>query len=445
MVKNRSKSSRISLLFIMIYNTLLITGGLFLAPLLLPLVWTTEKRRRTFCQRMGWCRYPWETEKQSTESQRIWVHALSVGEAMSAFTLVKQLGELHPGAKIFFTASTLTGFQTARQHFGKQRVHIGYFPYDCILAVRMAFAKIRPTRVIITETDIWPTFLWEMQRRRVPVDMVNLRISDRTWKNYRRFRWLAGSLYAHFERVCVQTATEKRRLIKLGVSEDRIRITGSLKFDAAAASGSAKQLPMPFDDLCLPRGHRVIVAGSTHEGEEEMLCEALKPILFKDPGITLMVVPRDPERSAAIQSVCRQHGLKVQRFSRMAAMQGKIYPQVVVVDAIGLLKDLYRMAYFAIIGGSLAPYGGHNPLEPAFWGKPILFGKDMQDFALIAEYLLTGGAALQVNDVDALQAVVVHLLKQPDTVQRMGQRALKVVNDHRGAVHRTLSHLELAA
>ncbi|MEJ2156809.1 MAG: glycosyltransferase N-terminal domain-containing protein [Desulfobacteraceae bacterium] len=349
------------------------------------------------------------------------------------------------GRRCPHTASTLTGFQTARQHFGKQRVHIGYFPYDCILAVRMAFAKIRPTRVIITETDIWPTFLWEMQRRRVPVDMVNLRISDRTWKNYRRFRWLAGSLYAHFERVCVQTATEKRRLIKLGVSEDRIRITGSLKFDAAAASGSAKQLPMPFDDLCLPRGHRVIVAGSTHEGEEEMLCEALKPILFKDPGITLMVVPRDPERSAAIQSVCRQHGLKVQRFSRMAAMQGKIYPQVVVVDAIGLLKDLYRMAYFAIIGGSLAPYGGHNPLEPAFWGKPILFGKDMQDFALIAEYLLTGGAALQVNDVDALQAVVVHLLKQPDTVQRMGQRALKVVNDHRGAVHRTLSHLELAA
>lgn len=446
MVKNRSDKTPIPLLWILICNTLLTAGALFLVPLLLPLAWTIPKRRRTFRQRMGWCRYPWQTDRHVVESKhRIWVHALSVGEVMSASTLVQHLRVHHPDAKLFFTASTLTGFQTAHRLFADQPVDLGYFPYDWIWAVRKVSAKIRPTQVIITETDIWPTFLWEMQRRRVPVYLVNLRVSDRTWKNYRRFRWLAKSLYAVFERVCVQTPKEMERLIELEVPDDRICITGNLKFDGAQSEAIAKQASVCFDDLNIPAGHRIIVAGSTHEGEEAIMCEALKPILWKDSGITLMVVPRDPGRSLAVQSICRQYGLDVQLFSRIAAMQDRPFPQVVVVDAIGLLKDLYRLAYFAFIGGSMAPFGGHNPLEPAFWGKAILFGNDMSDFALISDYLLIGGGALQVNDVKQLHSTAMQLLNNPDMVLRMGAQALEVANSHRGAVYRTLSHLELVA
>jgi 3-deoxy-D-manno-octulosonic-acid transferase len=428
-------------MLILAYNTLLTVGVLFLIPLILPLAWTNKKRRRTFRQRLGLCRYPWQADGPDAATQHIWVHALSVGEVISVFPLVKQLSLDHPEAKLFLTASTLTGFQTAGRLFADQPVHLAYFPYDSIWAVRKISAKIKPTRVIIVETDIWPTFLWEMQRNKVPVYLINLRVSDRTWQNYRRFKWLAKPLFAVFERVCVQTPKEMARLIELAVPEDRICITGNLKFDGMAFQEITKPAAVIRDDLNIPEGHRIIVAGSTHEGEEAILCEAFKPILSKDAGITLMVVPRDPGRSSSIQSLCRQHGLAVRLFSRLAAAKGRPCPQVVVVDGIGLLRDLYRLAYFAFIGGSLTPFGGHNPLEPAFWGKPILFGKDMSDFALIAEYLMTGGGALQVNDVAHLQATATHLLENPDRVERMGERALMVVNAHRGAVNRTLSHL----
>jgi 3-deoxy-D-manno-octulosonic-acid transferase len=235
------------------------------------------------------------------------------------------------------------------------------------------------------------------------------------------------------------------RLIELEVPIDRICITGNIKFDGAQSQAISKPASVHFDDLKIPAGHRIIVAGSTHEGEEAILCEALKPILCKDAGITLMIAPRDPGRSLAIQSMCRQYGLDVQLFSRIAALQSSPFPQVVVVDALGLLKDLYRLAYFAFIGGSMAPFGGHNPLEPAFWGKAILFGSDMSDFALISDYLLTGGGALQVNDVKQLHSTAMQLLENPDMVLHMGEKALKVVSSHRGAVYRTLSHLELVA
>jgi 3-deoxy-D-manno-octulosonic-acid transferase len=362
---------------------------------------------------------------------------------MSVLPLVKQLRLDHPDATLFFTASTLTGYQTASRHFADQPVHLGYFPYDWFWAVRKVSAMIKPSHVIITESDIWPTFLWEMQRRRVPVYLINLRVSDRTWHHYRRFKWLAKSLYAAFERVCVQTPKELERLSELGVPEDRICITGNLKFDGMSFPTTTKPVHVNLDGLDIPAGHRIIVAGSTHDGEEAILCDALGPILLKDSQITLMIVPRDPGRSPAIQSICRQYGLEVRLLSRPAAVQGRPSPQVVVVDAIGLLKDLYRLAYLAFIGGSLAPFGGHNPLEPAFWGKPILFGKDMRDFALIADYLLRGGGALQVNDAAHLQSTVMDLLENPDRVQRMGERSLQVVNAHRGAVRRTLSHLAL--
>ncbi len=444
MAKNRLETKRLSSLLILVYNTLLTMGGVFLAPLLLSLAWTTRKRRQTFRQRLGVCRYPWQSDGRDAGAAHIWVHALSVGEVISVWPLVRQLRLDHPDATLFFTASTLTGFQTASRLFADQPVRLGYFPYDYIWAVRRVSAKIKPTHVIITESDIWPTFLWEMQRKRVPVYLINLRVSDRTWRRYRRFKWLAKSLYAAFEKVCVQTPKELECLVELGVPEDRICVTGNLKFDGITLPATTRPAQVNLDELKLPAGHRIIVAGSTHDGEEAILCEAFGPILTKDSQITLMIVPRDPGRSPAVQSICRQYGLEVRLLSRLAALQGRPFPQVVVVDAMGLLKDLYRLAYFACIGGSFAPFGGHNPLEPAFWGKAILFGKDMSDFALIADYLLRGGGALQVNDAAHLQSTAMDLLEDPDRVQRMGERSLQVVNAHRGAVHRTLSHLAMA-
>jgi len=362
---------------------------------------------------------------------------------MSAQVLVHKLQDRNPDAELYFTASTLTGYQTAARLFANSSIHLGYFPYDCIWAVRNVCSKIRPSQVIITETDIWPTFLWEMRRQGVPVSLVNLRLSDRTWNTYRRLRWLVKSIYACFEQVCVQTPSEKDRLLALNLPSHRIHITGNLKFDGLDWKGATPSGRSLFDELKVPKGHRIIVAGSTHEGEESALFEAMKPILSNDKQISLIVAPRDPGRSRTILSLCKQFQIDSCLLSRLSTSESDPFPQAVIVDTIGLLKDLYRLADLAFVGGSMVCLGGHNPLEPAFWGKPVLFGQDMSDFALIADYLLTSGGAMQVKDVDQLQAALRQLLDNPNQAKRMGHRALTVVNAHRGAVDRTLSHLEL--
>lgn len=435
--------SWISPVLILIYNTILTIGALFLLPILMPLVLASAKRRRTFRQRMGWCRYRWQMDAKARHSERIWVHALSVGEVMSAQPLIEQVRKRCPDAELFVTVSTLTGFQTARRIIADPSIHLGYFPYDWIWAVRRVGGMIRPTRVIITETDIWPTFMWEMRRKKVPVDLVNLRISDRTWKNYKRFRFIVKSMYSAFDRLCVQTSKELERLTRLVIPTDRISVTGNLKFDSMDLNRTLQERTQLSDKLSVPEGHRILVAGSTHEGEEKVLCGALGSILNNDATVSMVLVPRDPGRSHEIQRLCRQHDLDSVLLSRMETLSRDHFPQVLIVDTIGLLRDLYGLAYLSFVGGSMAPFGGHNPLEPAFWGKPVLFGSDMSDFGLIAEYLVKSGGAVQVTDAEHLHLTVTRLMRNPELVKKMGRCTLDVVKAHQGAVDRTLAHLGL--
>lgn len=431
------------LCLILLYNTFITIGLVLFWPLLLALVAASEKRRQTFGFRMGWSGGAWGTAARNRKAQRIWVHALSVGEVLAAQPMTTALITGRLDAEIFFTASTLTGYQTACRLFSGQSIHVGYFPYDWIWSVRQAISKIDPTHVIVTETDIWPTFLWELRRRRVPVFLVNLRISDRTWKNYAKFKWIAKKVYAFFHGVCVQTEKEMFRLVELGVPSRCICITGNLKFDSMGISTDAKSVLRLRNRLNISEKRRLIVAGSTHEGEEAILCEALRPILSQDRNLTLVVAPRDPRRSRPVVSLYRQNGLRTGLLSHLEGRKADDLPQVVVIDAIGVLKALYGLAYLTFIGGSMRPFGGHNPLEPAFWGKPVLFGSDMRDFALIAQYLTKAGGAVCVTDVQHLRSVVEFLLKNPVEARKMGEKALGVLLAHQGAVDRTLSFLNL--
>lgn len=436
-------SDRVLLLLIIAYNMLIAAGLFFGSPLLLALVAGTAKRRQTFCQRMGWQRYPWQGEVRRVKKRRIWVHALSVGEVLAAQPLMTRLMALSLDAELFFTASTLTGYQTAGRLFGASSVHLGYFPYDWIGAVHRVTAMIDPTHVIVTETDIWPTFLWEMKQRKVPVFLVNLRISDHTWKYYIKFKWVAGKIYEAFDRVCVQTPTDMDRLTELGVASDRICLTGNLKFDGFALPIDAISVLDWYQRLNIPTEHRIIVAGSTHEGEEAMLCDVLKSLQLKNHDVSLIVAPRDPGRSPSLRSLCRQNGLQCELLSDVKKEKVSHWPQVLIVDVIGELKAIYRIAFTAFVGGSLVPCGGHNPLEPAFWGKPVLFGEDMRDFAVIADDMTNGGGAVRVKNATHLEAVLIHLLENPTAAADMGDNALNVMLSHQGAVDRTLSFLKM--
>ncbi len=439
-------SGRISLwIAYLFYNAMLVAGLFFLLPVLACLVAATVKRRHTFRQRMGWCRYPWQFGKGRPVDKCIWVHALSVGEVRAVQPLVTRLRDLYPDTRICLSTSTLTGFQMAGQLFSRQsEIGLAYFPYDWIWAVRKVASQINPYRVILAETDIWPNFLMEMHRRRIPVSLVNLRMSEGSWRRYRRFKRVAGCVFSGFEKIAVQSQKDLKRLTLLGLPPDKIAVTGNIKFDSIASISAADSAAQWKRDLGIAPGKRILMAGSTHAGEEKILLDVLGFLLNQDDALVLVLAPRDPVRSTEVITLCSQQGLSAGLLSSLLNKDpGTGCPTVIVVDSIGVLKALYSMADIVFVGGSLVSCGGHNPLEPAAWGKPVLFGPDMKDFPVISDLLLEAQAARRVKDADELGRIIKRLLTDPQCAQKMGRRGLRVVHSHRGAVDKTLKFLSL--
>jgi 3-deoxy-D-manno-octulosonic-acid transferase len=440
---NNSLALRI---FWILYNGMLLAGFVLLLPIIAYTVATTAKRRHTFRQRMGWCRSPWPDEADDGIGKCIWVHALSVGEVLAVQPMVSRLRHVRPDFRICFTTSTFTGFQTARQLYRQQPgIGLAYFPYDWFGAVRRVASQINPSMVLLTETDIWPNFMMEMHRRRIPVSLVNLRLSEGSWRNYRRFGRLARVLLGGFDKITVQDQTDMKRLIALGIDSDKIAVTGNIKFDAVAPEQAADAADRWKSKLGIPSGTQVLVAGSTHAGEEVVLLEVLKSLTHCGTAPVLVLAPRDPLRGKEIVASCRDLGLEADSMTAVLSRspEAQACPQVVVVDTIGVLKALYGAADVAFVGGSLVPCGGHNPLEPAVWGKPVLFGPDMRDFSLISRLLLEARAARQVMNADELLQAVSKLLAAPRLAAEMGMRGLKVVELHKGSVDNTLRFLNL--
>ena len=434
-------------LFQALYNGMITIASVLLFPLFIYWLLTTSKRRFTFRQRMGWCRYPWQrpVTGQGPGLRCIWVHALSVGEAHAAQPLVARLRSLHPGRRICFTTSTHTGFQTAQRLFDCiEGIDLAYFPYDLIGAVRRVASKINPAMVILTETDIWPNFLMEMRRRKVPVHLINLRLSQNSWHRFSRFKRFSGALFNVFDKIAVQNPQDLKRLHSLGVPSGKVAVTGNIKFDNVTPAAEAASAQAWKTRLGIPSVRAVIVAGSTHEGEEDVLIQVMKSLGSEGRRPVLVLAPRDPQRSPQLKRICTDQGLACSLMSDLSeAIPSAGGADVVLIDAIGVLKSLYSIADVVFIGGSLVSCGGHNPLEPAELGKPILFGPDMRDFELIAELLTTSGGALRATGVADMLVTIRQLLSDPESAAQMGHRALTVFRSQQGAVDRTLKFLGL--
>lgn len=433
--------------FYVLYNGLMTFAFILLLPFMVYSVITQPKRRFTFRQRMGWHLYPWQqskTDKRST-SECIWVHALSVGEMLAVQPLVERMHTLHTDQRIRLTASTYSGFQTAERLFGQlDGVDIAYFPYDWLWAVRSVAAKIRPSVVILTETDIWPNFLMEMYLRRVPVYLVNLRLSDGSWNRFKRFKWVARAMFCAFEKIGIQNPQDLRELQSLGVPREKMAVTGNIKFDGIMPSSFCDSTRIWREQLKIPAGRTVIVAGSTHEGEERILMQACTSLQQEGHELIWILAPRDPQRCKSLSRLCKDSGLAGSTLSSlMAAPDPSGDHDVVLVDSFGVLKSLYGLADVAFIGGSLVAGGGHNPLEAAAWSKPILYGPDMRDFAPISKLLLEAHGACQVADGDEMLSAIRDLLSDPASAEAMGRRALKVFQSQQGAVDRTLELIGL--
>ncbi|MGD8366905.1 MAG: 3-deoxy-D-manno-octulosonic acid transferase [Desulfobacterales bacterium] len=425
------------------YNIALHIGAAAAFSVLLPAVLTLEKRRKTVFYRLG-LRLPPTAAPDGRRRQKrpCWVHALSVGEVLSALPLIRGLKRRWPGRSVVLSASTLSGFELARRHAAGLVDGLYYFPYDLPFSIRRVADAVSPRTMVLVETDLWPNFLHRMSAARIPVVLVNARLSQRTFRGYRKFRPLVRPMLGSLIRICTQSPQEAERFAALGVRRRRLAATGNLKFDQEEA-------PPPVGEAVdglrkatgLTGSGPVLVAGSTHPGEEAILAGVFAELKPEFSGLQMVVAPRDPGRAAAVCRILEKAGLRAACLEQIRS-GGAGDLDASVVDRIGLLRSLYGIGDVAFVGGSLYPFGGHNPLEPAAHRRPVIFGPDMGDFPRIADDLLAAGGAVQVKDAAALAAALRVFFRNPKDAAAAGACGYGIFASHRGAVERTLDVID---
>jgi len=370
----------------------------------------------------------------------IWVHAVSVGEVLAARPVISELRRRYPTLKLFLSTTTLSGQQLARRNVADVDA-VFYLPFDWTFTVRRTLKLVNPRLFVMVETEIWPNLLRECRRRGIKTALVNGRISHRSFPRYRLVRPFFRRVLADVDRFCVQGEESARRLVELGAEPSRITVTGSLKFE------SLHETPIPgrgparvLRFFRLSPNRPVLVAGSTMKGEEEFVVRAFNRFRSTPAGSNalLVIAPRHPERFVEAERICRQEGLSTVRRSELA-IDAEPRADAVVLDTIGELAQLYQVATAVFVGGSLVPSGGHNILEPALFGKPIVFGPHMENFSEIAEAFVTNGAAVQLRSDREIDDVVLSLMNDPVRRARLGAAARALVEANRGARDKTLA------
>lgn len=417
------------------YNMLWVPGVLLGLPVL-PIALFRRKRRATFFGRLAWPAGGLPVDGGGRRP--IWIHALSVGEVASAEPIVDRLRHHWPDQPLVFSTSTYTGMQTARRLFSGKVRFIFYFPYDLVFSVERVVRRIQPSLVLVVETDLWPNFLFALKRRAIPILLVNARLSRSTFRGYRLFGRFTRRVLGLFEAIGAQSQADAARFVHLGASAERVVVTGNVKFDRKDGGASRSEGQDLRTILGIDSGRAVLLLGSTHPGEEDAGVQVFLQLKEQLQHPLLIVAPRDPGRASTIEKQVRGRGLSVGTLSSLGGYKAPDRFDVLVVDTIGLLQRLYAVADVAFVGGSLVRAGGHNPLEPAAFAKPILFGPDMSDFAAIADQLVNAGAAVQVRNGGEWCRWAAALFSDPDLRGHMGRRALGVFESNKGAVDRTL-------
>jgi 3-deoxy-D-manno-octulosonic-acid transferase len=302
--------------------------------------------------------------------------------------------------------------------------------------------KIAPDVVVIVETDIWPNFLFEMKKRKTPVVLVNARLSNKSFTGYKRFDFFTKPLFLSFANICTQSVEDANRFQALGVPSHRMMVTGNIKFDQEFQFLSMEDIEDLRKGLQILPSQKVLVAGSTHNGEESILVDAFSKMKTEFKDLLFVIIPRDPERAKSVYRIFQTAGFSVGLIKEMEKTSEGHRFDVMVVGRMGILKKLYAIADIAFIGGSLVACGGHNPLEPALFAKPIIFGQDMSDFAEISKFLMESGGAVSVHDSASFFEAAAGLLRDSKIAMEMGEKAYQVFNANKGAVEKTLEVVE---
>jgi len=369
----------------------------------------------------------------------LWIHAVSVGEVLAARPIAEELKTRFPGFRLLVSTTTAAGQQLAKRQLPEADA-VFYFPIDFTWVVRRVLDRAKPRLLVLMEGEIWPNILRECERRGVKTAIVNGRVSARSFGRYRLLRPLLGRVLAGVDAFCMQSDESARRVIGMGADPSRVTVTGSLKFDAARLPASPAQ-GRPRERVLryfrVPHDRIVVVAGSTMRGEELPLLRAFRRIKHASPHALLIIAPRHPERLTEVMHIARGEGFATARRTELA-VDSDPRADVVVLDTIGELASLYQIATVAFVGGSLVPTGGHNILEPAVHGRPIVFGPSMSNFAEIADLFLSSDAAVQVASDAAFAEALTSLVGDPVRRAALGAAARALVDANRGATARTL-------
>ena len=420
-----------------LYSVVIVAFFAVMSPYLVYQAVRYRKYVRSLPQRLGIL--PVSFNLDGDES--IWIHAVSVGEVLTARALLPELRERYPRLRIFLSTTTMTGQEIAKNNL--QYVDaVFYFPFDFGFIVRRTLRLVKPRLFNMMETEIWPNLLRACHRAGVKTMLVNGRISSRAYPRYRMARWFFRPVLRHVDRFCMQSDESARRIVDIGAERERVMVTGSLKFDSLEIPGASSAADRGQNRVLryfrITPDRPVVIAASTLKGEEEHVLEAFLRIRATMTTALLIIAPRRPERFDEVERLARRSGWNVARRSELRVDHEPRY-DIVILDTIGELAQLYQVATAVFVGGSLVDAGGHNILEPAVFGKPIVFGPYMQNFAEIAQTFLDNAAAIQVRTGRELEPALLDLLGDPVKRARLGAAARALVEANRGARTKSLA------
>ena len=413
-----------------IYNLLWPLGLLIFLPGYFAKMIRRGGYREKFGQRVGI--YGSKVRNRLSNQRSTWLHAVSVGEVNIALKLANALRALEPDLRCVLTTTTTTGFALARKT-APPWIEVMYTPLDYWPIMRRAFSVIRPARILLIEAEVWPNLAGEAHRRQIPLVLVNARLSPRSERRYRRFRFFVAPTFRLLDLVCVPERRDVERWTALGVQRNRIHVTGSIKFDPDVQSQS--QTIATSVSTALRSDSLVLFGGSTHRGEEKMLAEIFLRLRQQFPSLRLFIAPRHVERLPEIRAELGVFPLRVALASE--SLRGRdADADCILLDTTGELQRWYGIATVVFVGKSLSAHGGQNPVEPIFADKPVVFGPHMENFAVLAKRLVSNNGAIQIADTDSLEGAVAELLRDANARKRLVQNARAILNEHQGTTAR---------
>lgn len=367
----------------------------------------------------------------------IWVHSVSMGETIASGPLVKQLQKNYPTHRVLITTMTPTGSAQVSKIHGDSVDHV-YASYDLPGAVRRFLDKVQPVMTIVIDTELWPNTIAACHKRSIPVLIINARLSERSARGYGRFSFLTRPMLKEIDMVAAQNHETGRRFLELGLPKQQLNVTGSIKFDLDVAQEiiTTGQALRNKWQQGMGSDIRILVAASTHEGEDQQVLDAFKTILAESPEVRLLLVPRHPERFDSVHQLIKDNQLSVVRHSQRT--QPSDETRVILGDTMGEMMKLFSASDIAFVGGSLVPTGGHNMLEPAALNLPVLSGPHVFNFEEISESLIQAGGLKIVNDSRALAQSTIRLVQDKHEYESMSLHAGEFVRDNRGALQKTL-------